>query len=209
MNIVLINDATDAEVSVKISKIFGCNSGIKFHFMFFSFLLLTPASHARQEDKSIPNDAVSGFVLLGLVGYNYTNRNISEYSVNGASGGYINLSSPTSGGSGVTCCVRMLKKSPAPIQVRVRWQVDGCVLLESNPRTGAKAERRVFYFKDADVDVQIPNNTKLKFIETHFYPDGTIQVKLTEHGSDPFPALDEKRADKSYFPICKNDKNGK
>ena len=144
------------------------------------------------------------YVLLGLLGYNYTNRHISEYSVNGASGGHVNLSSLTSGGSGTACCVRMLKKNPREVQVRVRWQVDGCIQLERSPTTGATGERRILSYKETYVDVQLTTKETPNYIETHFYPDGTVQVKLTEAMSNPLLALDGKRLDKSNFPKCKD-----
>jgi hypothetical protein len=175
-------------------------------------LLLSLASFAisqgcqAHQEKSTEQKNNEQYALLGLVGYNYTDRHISSYSVNGAGGGHIFLSSPTSGGSGVTCCVKFRKNSTVPIRVKVRWQVDGCKYVESNPRTGASAEVRHFYFKEAEVDVQRLADDQPAQIETHFYPDGTVRVLLTTDESIPRMALNDKRPDKSLFPRCKDDK---
>lgn len=194
---------------MKIFLMFRQGCGVLLQFLCLPILFSASVCHAQQAEKSVVKKSGAEYVLLGLVGYNYTDRHISEYSVEGASGGHVNLSSPTSGGSGVTCCVKMKKNNLEPIRVKVRWQVDGCLQLESNPRTGATGERRVLYYKETDVDVRTSNGEKLSYIETHFYPDGSVQVKLAEHGSTPLLALDGKRPDKSSFPRCKDGKKSK
>jgi hypothetical protein len=79
--------------------------------------------------------------------------------------------------------------------------------LIKDDRTGKADKVRHFYYNETEVDAQRVAGESPKYIETHFYPDGTVQVRLTEHGSDPLLALNEKRTDKSYFPRCKDDKN--
>jgi hypothetical protein len=37
------------------------------------------------------------------------------------------------------------------------------------------------------------------YIETNFYPDGSVRVLLTDKESDPLLILDEKRMDKYFF----------
>lgn len=164
------------------------------------------ASHAQQSGRLLKKGG-GDYILLGLLGYNYTDRHISDYSVDNSGGGNIQKSSPTSGGSGITCCVRLSKNDIGPIRVKVRWQVDGCIYVESNPRTGATARLRHFYYKEAEVDVQRVIGEKPNYIETHFYPDGSVQVLLTENASEPRLALDERRLDQSSFPRCRDDKN--
>lgn len=159
-----------------------------------------------QSKKSSLEKIKERHVLLGLTGYNYTDRYISSYSINGAGGGHIFLSTPTSGGSGVTCCIKLSKNSTIPIRVKVRWQVDGCRYVENNPRTGASVEVRHFYYKETDVDVQRMTTDEPAQIETHFYPDGTVKVLLTKDESSPRLSLNGRRPDKSLFPWCKNEK---
>ena len=170
-------------------------------------LLLFPIglpSSARAE-KSAYEKIKEQYFLLGLVGYNYTNRHISDYSVNSAGGAFVRLSSPTGGGSGITCCVRLAKNKITPFRVKVRWQHDGCIYLIRNDRTGKAAEVRHYYYKEAEVEVQRADSGTPGYIETHFYPDGSVQVVTTDYFSDPRLALDPKRVDQSLFPRCEND----
>lgn len=147
------------------------------------------------------------YLLLGLVGYNYTDRHISEYSVDGASGGYVRLSSRTGGGSGTTCCVKIQRNYRDRMTVKVRWQVDGCTYLIKDDRTGEADKVRYFYYKEAEVEVLHRDGGDPQYIETHFFPDGSVKVQLTESMSRPILDLDRKRPDKSLFPRCKDDKN--
>jgi len=161
--------------------------------------------HGQHIEASLKNNPDDDHVLLGLVGYNYTDRDIENYSVNGAGGGSVNLSSSTSGGSGVTCCVRLSKSQEVPFRVKIRWQVDGCKYLIKDDRTGKVDSIRHFYYKETEVDVYRNDGEDPKYIETHFYPDGTVKVKLVEQAFRPLLLLDGDRPDKSSFPICKND----
>jgi len=145
------------------------------------------------------------YLMLGLSGYNYTDRLIEEYSVDGTSGGYIRQSSPTSGGSGTTCCVRLAKERQGIIRVNVRWQVDGCRYLVRD-FTGRSEEYRHFFYREQEVDVAIPSGKNISYIESHFYPDGHVEVRLTDTTSLPSLKLDKTRPDRSKFPRCKNDK---
>lgn len=144
--------------------------------------------------------------LLGLVGYNYTDREIEDYSIDGVGGGHIRKSSPTSGGGGTTCCVRLLKELNGTIQVKVRWQVDGCRYLIKDLDGNSEAARHFFY-REEEVSVTIPPGKTIAYLETHFYPNGRPQVRLTEYSSLPALALDKKRPDRSLFPRCKDDQH--
>lgn len=159
-----------------------------------------------KKDEAIAAQDKGGDYLLGLVGYNYTDRNISDYSVNGAAGGHVFLSSPASGGSGTTCCVRLSKTQIGHMRVKVRWQVDGCTYLMSNPVSNATAKIRHFHYQEIEVDVPQVAGIKPHYLETHFYPDGSVQVLLTEDFSEPRIVLSERRLDKSSFPRCHDDK---
>jgi hypothetical protein len=157
--------------------------------------------------ENIPkNSGDEKYVLLGLVGYNYTDKDIDDYSVDGAGGGSVILSSSTSGGSGVTCCVKLPKSSSGSLRVMVRWQVDGCTYFIKDDRTGEADSVRHFYHKEVEVVVQRDAGANPKYLETHFYPDGTVQAQLVEHKSQARLLLNGKRTDKSLFPRCKNDK---
>lgn len=167
-----------------------------------SFAMFT--ENNAQAEKSARDSLKEKYFLLGLVGYNYTDHHISDYTVNGAGGAFVRLSSSTGGGSGITCCVNLLKNSLIPPRVKVRWQYDGCLYFMRNDRTGATDWVRHFYYKEAEVDLQRADSGTPGYIETHFYPDGTVQVRATAYFSDPVLKLDPKRSDKSYFPKCKD-----
>jgi hypothetical protein len=145
-------------------------------------------------------------VLLDLIGYNYTDRHINSYSIDGQGGGDVRLSSPTSGGGGIVCCVELRKRHSKPIIVRVRWQVDGCTYLVKSTITGRKREYTHHFYREAYVEVPRPERINPSHLESHFYPNGSVQVKLTEHMSLPRMSLNEKRPDQSQFPRCKDDK---
>lgn len=145
------------------------------------------------------------YYLLGLLGYNYTDRHISDYSVNGGSGGHIFLSSRTGGGSGVGCCVRLSKKNPKISHVRIRWQFDGCIYLIKDPASGKEDKVRHYYYKEKDVEVLNVAREEPHYLETHFFPDGTVKAMITSEISSASLQLEEGRPDKSRFGACKND----
>lgn len=165
--------------------------------------LMVVSCNANQANAS-REDKPSEDLLLGLIGYNYTDRNISSYSVDGKSGGHVYMSSASSGGSGVTCCARIPKNGQGQMRVTIRWQFDGCTYTVSSPRTGATQESKYFYYKEISVAVEKSQQDKPVYLETHFYPGGAIKAKLTSHMSDPELTLDNRRVDHSSFPRCKN-----
>lgn len=143
---------------------------------------------------------------LALIGFNYTDRDIEDYSVKGVGGGDVRLSSSTSGGGGSTCCISFSSVRPPLGKVKVRWQSDGCMYLLKNEITGKSQKIRHLYYKEASVDVKDISLGNPRYIETHFYPDGIVQVLLTKEISNPLIRLDGNRPDKSAFPGCKDGK---
>jgi hypothetical protein len=175
----------------------------------FSLLLLSTAavsgSRAQQFNSGSYGNPNDEYVFLDLVGYNYTDRNIDSYSVNGQGGGNVRLSSPTSGGSGIVCCVRLWKDTVGPMQVEIRWQVDGCMYIVRSSVSGHVQEIIHHFYKEAEVTVSRDRGIKPKRLEVHFYQDGSVQAALAENFSLPRVLMDERRADKSLFPRCKDD----
>lgn len=165
------------------------------------FLCFIPKARGAQEEKGS-----SEYIVLDLIGYNYTDRHISDYNVDNRSGGIIRLSSPTSGGSGIVCCVRLATGEGDPIVVRVRWQVDGCTYLMRSEFTGSTQRVAHYFYKEAYVQVRRPKTIKPTHLESHFYPDGSVVVLLTDDLSLPRLSLSESRPNKSQFPKCKDDK---
>ena len=146
------------------------------------------------------------YATLDLMGYNYTDRHIRSYDVEDQGGGDVRLSSLTSSGGGVVCCVRLATGKSGPMIVRVRWQVDGCTYLMRSEFTGSTQRIYYYFFKEAYVEVRRPKGIKPRHLESHFYPDGSVVVQLTDKLSPPLLSMNESRPDKSKFPKCKNDK---
>jgi hypothetical protein len=157
------------------------------------------------EGKMIEESDAGEYFTLGLIGFNYTDRLIDHYSVDSSGGGHVHLSSPTSGGSGVVCCTRISKAQREKVEVKVKWQVDGCTYPVKSS-TGRIGERRIFYYKEALTYVDPPTSSAPAYLETHFYPDGSVKVKVTEFISTPEIPLDQDRKDQSIFLRCKDEK---
>jgi len=64
---------------------------------------------------------------LTIVGYNYTDTYIGSFTVNGAGGGNIEVSSKTSGGGGGVCCAAIPAGAALPITIDIAWKRDGRV----------------------------------------------------------------------------------
>jgi hypothetical protein len=144
-------------------------------------------------------------MILDLIGYNYTNRHIEDYYVDNKNGGIVTVSSPTSGGSGSVCCINLSASEPSAIIVRVRWQVDGCSYSEKDPITGKTEVLHQYLYKEEYVKVAPPVGIQPNHLETHFYPDGTVQVNITEEMSLPRFRFNENRVEKLTFPKCNNE----
>jgi hypothetical protein len=144
-------------------------------------------------------------MTLDLIGYNYTNHHIEDYEVDNHNGGIVRVSSPTSGGSGSVCCINLSPGESGTIFVQVRWQVDGCSYTEKDPITGKTEVLHHYLYKEEYVKVTRPAAGKPNHLETHFYPDGSVQVQITEEMSLPRLRLSEDRLEKLNFPKCSND----
>jgi len=149
--------------------------------------------------------ARNGPVTLALVGYNYTDRYIDSFSVDGQGGGNINVSSPSSGGGGIVCCV-LYQPGSEPKTVTVRWQFDACYFREASSYSTETYNTLHAFYKEKKVRVTENTSGKAEYMEVHFYPDDSIQVVLTKELSMPRLSLSKERQDTSTFPRCPNDK---
>lgn len=170
----------------------------------FCVLMLCALGNAAQSHGAGLNNG--RLILLSIVGYNYTDRYIDSFTVNGAGGGNIFVSSASSGGGGIECCVRLNSASAKFLKVRVRWQAGGCTYLTKS-RTSKETFENIFpYFREADVKINVRTQGTPEQLEIHFYKDGKVLAELTENLSQPHVALDESREDKSTYPRCPNDR---
>lgn len=146
-------------------------------------------------------------ISLSIVGFNYTNKPINEFFVNGIGGGNLHLSSPLDSGGGSVCC---LDYSLAYIQqpVEIRWTVGACLYNTRHDKFGEKFTDIYYYFKTVNAVIEkFPS--KPHFLEVHFYPDGRVEVALTEELSQPRLLLDEARGNNDFSGHCENDKKPK
>jgi Protein of unknown function (DUF3304) len=121
-----------------------------------------------------PHKTPKGMKGLGITGYNYTDSYLDTFSVNGAGGGNVYVSTLTSGGGGVTCCASIPDDMTLPITVEISWRRDG-----DAP-----------YCKQT-VLLDGPVATEPNYLEVHFYQDGTIQLAITDYLSPPRVKLKE------------------
>lgn len=136
--------------------------------------------------------------MLGIIGYNYTDRYIDNFTIDGQGGGYIRLSSPTSGGSSTVCCVLLSKKPTWPMRVRVRWSVGGCREYEKYRRYGHIHN----FYKETEVEVDHELKVLPSDIAAHFFADGSVKVRLSDGWEPPLVKLSKDRPDKENYPEC-------
>jgi len=173
-----------------------------------SFLYFSRAD-AEQFSEGTNKDNVPESWEVDMVGFNYTNRVIDGYSVNGEGAGNVLLSSRTSGGGKSVCCITISHLQSGIARIRVRWQVDGCTYLTRSKISGEVFENVFPYYKQADLALPLRKNSRAQHLEVHFYPDGSVNAQLTESLSLPRISLDGQRPDISNFPRCHDDKKPK
>jgi hypothetical protein len=143
-------------------------------------------------------------VSLVIVGYNYTDHDIDSFSVNGNSGGNVMASTLTSGGGGSVCCALYAQGNKANT-VRVRWHTDGCTYHVRSATSQRLFDQVHMYFRERDVQVTNDSKQTPTTMEVHFYPNGSVQVALTESPSLPRLSLPAERRVISDYPICPDD----
>lgn len=159
---------------------------------------LLSGAHARKSETPVSENEEKTY-MLGIIGYNYTDSYIATFSIEGQGGGFVRLSSPTSGGSGVVCCVLFSKKPEWPIQVHIRWQSGGCRVYAKNRQYGHDR----FYYKESIVNVEKGSSSHPSHIAVHFYKDDSVRVRLMDDLESPLVLLPKDRAVERDFPECK------
>jgi hypothetical protein len=100
-------------------------------------------------------------------GYNYTDNYIDSFEVDGAGGGNLAVSTPTSPGGGDTCCALVTSGLPVGTEFTIRWTRD----------------RRRWCEKTVKLTKPVP--IKPRYFEVHFYRDGHIEIEVTQKASPP------------------------
>ncbi|WP_081771677.1 DUF3304 domain-containing protein [Paraburkholderia nodosa] len=122
--------------------------------------------------------------ILAIIGYNYTDRAIADFSVNGQGGSNVELSTPDAGGGKESCCVVMNSDTKTPIWVDVDYKMSA---LESYPPR--KIIEPSAPYRKARVEVTGPVPQDPSYIEIHFYPDGHIEAALSGRDGPSPPRL--------------------
>lgn len=147
------------------------------------FGLAACQAHGVKVAESAKVPAMGQTVWLTLHGYNYTDHYIDSYSVNGAGGGNLFVSDAGSGGGGGACCVRWTVGQRLPVKVRVRWESSACVYIKNVD--GEDFERAKQFFSEEDAWIKGPIPINPQYFETHLYPDGHVEVAITDNYSPP------------------------
>ncbi len=121
---------------------------------------------------------------LAIVAYNYTDRYMDSFEVNGQGGGNLDISKEFSGGGKTACCVRWTDGSTLPKKVTVKWVASYCVRHDVTS-DGEKFRRRESLWKIADVFFNGPVPSNPQNFEVHFYRDGHIELAMSEDYSPP------------------------
>jgi hypothetical protein len=111
---------------------------------------------------------------LTIYGYNYTDLFIASFSVNGQGGGNLAVSNHGGGGGGHVCCVGLHQGFKPPIPVTIKWRRDSSTV-----------------WCELEVTLNGPVPPNPNYFEVHFYPDGHVEVAVTEHASLPRLKLEQ------------------
>lgn len=142
---------------------------------------------------------------LTLAGYNYTNRYIDEYSVDGHWGGNLSVSESGSAGGGSAGSVAYFDIGGKQT-VKVRWQSGACYFTTKSTISNDTYKHIHSFYKEAEVEVDGGKTSQPNYLEVHFYPDGTVKAIVTETTSRPAIIVGSANEDRSEFPRCPNDK---
>ena len=104
---------------------------------------------------------------LGIVGYNYTETGIIDYSVNGTGAFNLAVSTEDSGGGSTVCCFGWAPGMKLPMPIRIEWT-----------RGSDRWCRKTVMLTDA-------GPLEPTTFEVHFYPDRRIEVAITDDYSPP------------------------
>ena len=104
---------------------------------------------------------------LGIVGYNYTETGIIDYSVNGTGAFNLGVSTEHSGGGSTICCFGWAPGMKLPMPIRIEWTRDEATWCRKT------------------VMLTEPGPLEPNTFEVHFFPDRHIEVAITDEYSPP------------------------
>lgn len=177
-----------------------------FHkVLFVSIAAATALAACNPTPHSSPSsDAKKHSHALTIYGYNYTDRYIDSFDVDGQGGGNMDVSTPVVGGSKAACCVDWPDALPLPQVMRIRWTSGKCVDTVVNS-SGEHRDVVINTLKERQVSLTAPIPSDPRYFEVHIYPDEHVEVAITSQPSEPRLRLDESRRVSSY-PRCRDGK---
>ncbi len=121
------------------------------------------ARPGEQPAQAVNASVVTKRAALTINGFNYTDLYIDSFEVNGQGGGNLFVSSPTSGGGGSVCCVVLNPGTRLPVPLTIKWTRD----------------QKRWCEKEVLLTGPVPANPG--HLGVHFFPDGRIEVEVTEN----------------------------
>ena len=100
-----------------------------------------------------------------MVGYNYTDRPIGTFSVNGVGGSNVFVNG---GGASFSCCVDITVRKVAKIE----WVYS---YTKKQYEAGMREEDHAM-----NVEVPLPKAPEADYLEVHFYPDNHVELALVK-----------------------------
>lgn len=161
----------------------------KLHEMYVKKLLISVLALGMTACTERPQEKPK---MLGLTGYNYTDRYIDGFSVNGQGGGNVLLSDDSAGGGKTACCIAWRPGTLLPVTMHVTWTYGE----RWNHVAGLKLADAESH--NAEVELKGPIPAQPTLLVAHFYPDNTVQLEVAE--DYPRPRLSRTELDKGHKP---------
>lgn len=156
---------------------------ISFGLVLGSALVACAPNGVAQSQMAIaPEKTIPKNHSLAIVGYNYTDRYIDSFFVNGQGGGNLGVSWPGSSGQSATCCVNWRDGSTLPKRITVLWVAAYCMQV-LHGKEGETQTMRQPLWKTADVYLNGPVPATPRKLEVHFYRDDRIELAITDGDS--------------------------
>lgn len=146
-----------------------------FILIAFASLALTACQKPIEEESK----------MLDITGYNYTDRYIDRFSVNGQGGSNVLLSDDADGGGKTTCCIVWRPGTTLPVTMLVEWTYGE----RWNHEKGLKLQDEETHRTEVELKGPAPANPTVFVV--HFYPNNTVQLEM----ANDYPKPRIKRSD--------------
>ena len=119
--------------------------------------------------------------MLSVTGFNYTDQDIGNFSIDYAGGDMLGAFE----WGGDVCCVSVSRGRPLPWSFHVRWAADFCEFTTEPNMYGETFDGYQHFYKETDVKFRGPVPKDPSFVAAHFYPDGHVDIDVTERPPKP------------------------